>query len=53
MYDNFREEVRTISGGVIICVKNCIVFAELLVDENFEIIAVEVKARTLNIRGKL
>jgi hypothetical protein len=29
--------------GVFICVKNCIACAELWVDQNFEMIAVEVK----------
>ena len=48
-YKTFRRDKNTRGGGVFICVKNYITCAELWVDEVYEIIAVEVKGRTLKI----
>jgi hypothetical protein len=44
-YTTFRRDRHARSGGVFICVKNYIACAELWVDEEFEMIAVEVKRR--------
>jgi len=41
----FRRDRQTRSGGVFICVKNYITFAELRVDEVYEMNAVEVNCR--------
>jgi hypothetical protein len=41
-FTTFRRDRRGRGGGVLICVKNCTACAELWVDENFEMIAVEV-----------
>jgi hypothetical protein len=41
----FRRDRNTGGGGVFICVKNYIACEELWVDEDFEMIAVEVKGR--------
>jgi hypothetical protein len=42
-FTTFRRDRRGRGGGVFICVKNCIACAELWIDENYEMIAVEVK----------
>jgi hypothetical protein len=42
-FTTFRRDRRGRGGGVFVCVKNCIACAELCVDENYEMIAVEVK----------
>ena len=44
-YTTFRRDRHARGGGVFICVKNYIACAELWVDEEFEMIAVEVKGR--------
>jgi hypothetical protein len=44
-YTTFRRDRHARGGGVFICVKNYIASAELWVDEEFEMIAVEVKGR--------
>ena len=44
-YTTFRRDRCTRGGGAFICVKNCIDCRELQVDENFEMIAIEVKGR--------
>jgi hypothetical protein len=44
-YTTFRRDRNTRGCGVLICVKDCIACAELWVDEDFEMIAVEVKGR--------
>ncbi|PNF40765.1 hypothetical protein B7P43_G17379 [Cryptotermes secundus] len=44
-YTTFRRDRNTRGGGVFICVKNYIACVELWVDEDFEMIAVEVKGR--------
>jgi hypothetical protein len=41
-YTTFRRDRNTRGGGMFICVKDCIACAELWVDEEFEMIAVEV-----------
>jgi hypothetical protein len=46
-YTTFRRDKNTRGGGVFICVNDCIACAELWVDEDFEMIAPEVKARDL------
>jgi len=52
-YITFRRDRCTRGGGVFICVKNDIDCRELWTDEDFEMIAVEVKAGTQNLLGKL
>ena len=42
-FTTFRRDSSTRDGGVFICVKNIIFSTELWVDDNFEMIAVEVK----------
>jgi hypothetical protein len=42
-YTTFRRDRHTRGGGVFICVKNHITYAEIWVDEVYELIAVEVK----------
>ncbi|PNF14499.1 hypothetical protein B7P43_G16033 [Cryptotermes secundus] len=44
-YTTFRRDRNSRGGGVFICVKNYIAWVELWVDEDFEMIAVEVKGR--------
>ncbi|PNF40424.1 hypothetical protein B7P43_G18456, partial [Cryptotermes secundus] len=44
-YITFRRDRNTRVGGVFVCVENYIACVELWVDENFEMIAVEVKGR--------
>jgi hypothetical protein len=44
-YTTFRGDRNTRGGGVFICVKDCIACTELWVDEDFEMIAVEVKGK--------
>jgi hypothetical protein len=44
-YTTFRRDRNTRGGGVFICVKDCIVCAEQWVDEDFEMIAVEMRGR--------
>jgi hypothetical protein len=44
-YTTFRRDRNTRGGGVFICVKDCIACAELWVDEDFEMIAVEVNGK--------
>ena len=51
-YITFRRDRCSRCGGVFICVKNYIDCRELWTDEVFEMIAVEVKGRTQNLRGK-
>jgi hypothetical protein len=51
-YTTFRRDRNTRGVGVLMCVKDCIACAELWVDEDFEMIAVELKAGTLNFHGK-
>jgi hypothetical protein len=60
-YTTFRRDRTTRGAGVFICIKNSIACVELWVDKNFEMIWVdknfemitaEVKAGTLNLRGK-
>jgi hypothetical protein len=51
-YTTFRRDRNTRGDGVFSCVKDCIACAELWVDEGFEMIAVEVKDRDLNLHGK-
>jgi hypothetical protein len=41
----FRRDRNTRGGGVFICVKHCSACAELWLDEDFEMLAVEVKGR--------
>jgi hypothetical protein len=43
IFTTFRKERSVPGGGVFICVRNCIACTELWVDEDYEIIAVEVK----------
>jgi hypothetical protein len=43
----------TRGGGVFICVKNYIAYVELRVDEEFEMIAVEVKGRDPKIKWEI
>ena len=42
-YTTFRRDRQARGGGVFICVKNNIACSELWVDEDFEILAIEVK----------
>ena len=42
-FTTFRRDPRARVGGVFICVRNYIACVDLLVDEDFETIAVEVK----------
>jgi hypothetical protein len=42
-FTTFRRDMHARSGGVFICVKNNIDCSELWIDDEFEIIAVEVK----------
>ena len=42
-YTTFRRDRHTRGGGVFICVKNNLTCSELWVDDDFEIIAVEIK----------
>ena len=44
-YTTFRRDRFTQGGGVFICVKNYIDCRELWADEDFEMIAIEVKGR--------
>ncbi|KDR16512.1 hypothetical protein L798_09946 [Zootermopsis nevadensis] len=44
-YKTFRRDRNARGGGVFICVKNYIPCAELWVDEDFEMLAVEAKGR--------
>ena len=44
-YTTFRRDRFTRGGGVFICVKNYIDCRELWADEDFEMIAIEVKGR--------
>ena len=44
-YTTFKRDRHARGGGVFICVKNYIACAELWVDDDFEMIAVEVKGR--------
>ena len=44
-YTTFRRDRCTRVGGVFICVKNYIDCRKLLADEDFEVIAIEVKGR--------
>jgi hypothetical protein len=44
-YTTFRRNRNTRGGEVFICVKNCIASMEQCVDEDFEMIAVEVRGR--------
>jgi hypothetical protein len=44
-YATFRRDRNTRGGGVFTCAKNYIACVELFVDEEFEMIAVEVKGR--------
>ena len=44
-FTTFRRDRHTRGGGVFICVKNTLTCSELWVDDDFEIIAVEVKGR--------
>jgi hypothetical protein len=44
-YSTSRRGRHARGGGVFICIKNYIAFAELLVDEEFEMIVIEVKGR--------
>jgi hypothetical protein len=44
-YITFRRDRSTRGGGVFICVKNYINCRELWTDEDFEMIAVEVKSK--------
>jgi hypothetical protein len=41
-----------VGGGVFICVKNNTACSELWVDDEFEILALAIKAVTLNARGR-
>ena len=43
IFTTFRRGRSARGGGIFICVKNIIVFTELWVDDDFEMIAVEVK----------
>ena len=44
-YITFRRDRSSRGGGVFICFKNYIVFRQLWTDEDFELIAVEIKSR--------
>ena len=44
-YTTFRRHRRTRGGGVFICVKKSIVCREVWADDDFEMIAIEVKGR--------
>jgi hypothetical protein len=48
-YTTFRRERQTCGGGVIICVKKFITYAEIWFEEVYEMIAVEIKCRDPNI----
>jgi hypothetical protein len=52
-FTTFRRDRSARGGEVFICVKNIIASTELRADDDFKMIAVEVKGMDLNIRKKL
>jgi hypothetical protein len=51
-FTTFRRDRHVRGGVVFICVKNNIACSELWIDDEFEIIAVEIKGSALDVRGK-
>lgn len=52
-YTAFRRDGNTRGGGVFICVKKYIAWLELWVDEDFEMIAIEVKGRVAKLTWEI